>query len=305
MLCAAPHHVGTMTVAHKKWIVGLDLRPKSQGAMRWAAWMATSCAAGDERLVGVHILEEHHLRAALRYHSLNELVDSATEASSELLRELGIRDAFSEVHVLQGDSAEEALPVAAAYHQCDGMILGRQALREGRYVNRLGRVARRVLRALPRPVIVVPPDFEEPPSDAPIVAACNLDDDSNSAVMFAADMSRRLQRRLVLVHAVPLPDDYGARILSATALEALRKEHQEEGEAQLQAWAKARGIEATTVVVQGGVVHSLVEAAKAHRAALLVTGSRKLTAFERVFLTSTGTQTAALAECAVAVVPPE
>jgi len=273
--------------------------------MRWAAWMSGASTAGGEGLVGIHVLEEEHLRAALRYHHLDELVASAERSAKDSLRELGVSERFAEVHVLQGESAEQALPVAAAYHACEGIILGRQASREGMALSRLGRVARRVLRRLPRPVIIVPPDVV-PPADpgAPIVAACSLDDDCAAAVEFAIEMAERLARPLVLVHVVPHPDDYGARVLPAESLARLAREHQEEGEQRLAEWSSRRGIAASLVVVQGETVRQLIEVARQRGAAMIVAGSRRLNTFERVFLTSSASQTAAAAPCAVAVVPP-
>lgn len=294
-----------MTVAPKKWIVGLDLRPRSQGAMRWAAWLSRGSATKSEHIIGIHVLEEDHMRVALRYHQLPEMVESAGELIEETMSSLGIRDAFREVHVQQGGSAEETLGVAAAYHHADVLVLGRQALRESHRIHRLGRVARRILRSLPVPTVIVPPDLE-PPEDptAPIMVGCNLDDDSLGGLRFAADMATRLGRPLIVVHAIAMPEDYGARILSDTVLEDLRRDNQREGEAELARWVAARGIEATCVVHLGDTVHGLVGLAEKHHAALLVTGSRRLSTLERVFLTSTGSETAASAACAVAVVPP-
>lgn len=290
----------------KKWIVGLDFRPSSQGALRWALWLDRHSVADGERLVGIHVLEESSLQAALQHHHLDEVLTSANQAAARVIEETGGKDRMSEVHVLQGGAAESSLSTACTYHGADGVILGRQALREGRYLNRLGRVARRVLRWLTSPVIIVPPDLQ-PSEDpqAPVLAACNLDDDSVNAVTFAADMAKRLNRPLVLVHTVPLPDDYGARILSPQALAQLKDEHQQTGETALSRWAEEHGFtDAKYEVRQGGVVESLVKAAEDSHAALLVTGSRHLSNFERWFLTSVGTEVASLAPCAVAVVPP-
>lgn len=293
-----------MSVAPKKWIVGLDLRERSQGAMHWAAWVSRTSVAPGEQLIGLHAVEDSNLRVALRYHSLDAVLDGARHACEQVLETTGMRHAFTEIHVQQGDSADDALSVAAAFHGADVLVIGRQALREGRYLQRLGRVARRLLRRLPVPTVVVPPDLEPPTRpDAPIVVACDLDDDSAAAVVFAADMAQRLGKPLQLVHALPWPDDYGARILPVDDA-THRQEHVREAEAALSAWARDRGVSGACEVVLGDTIETLLQVAAEREAALLVTGSRRLSTLERVFLTSTGTEIAARASCAVAVVPP-
>lgn len=291
-----------------KWIVGLDLRPHSQGAIKFAAWLSrTSTAEGGEHLVGVHVLEEAHLQAALRYHHLDELVSGAREAADMVVSRAGAEDQLDEIHVVQGGTAERSLEAARIYHHAHGMIIGRYAKREGRSLLRLGRVARRVLRHLATPAVVVPPDYDpETRAAGPVVASVNLAEDVDAAVEFAASMAERLGRDLVLVHVVPLPHDYGAHYIPKESLEKISREHQEEGERALADWASVRGYhDAERLVVQGGVTETLLDTAETKGACLLVSGSRCLSTLERLLLTSIGTELAATAPCPVAIVPPK
>lgn len=297
----------SMSGRGKKWIVGLDLRPLSQGAIRFAAWMASrSQLEGAEQLIGIHVIEEDHLRAALRYHHYDEVMKAAQEAAEQTVTRLGLENAFSDVHVVQGVNAEKSLEAARTYHHAHGIIMGRYAHKEGVYVRRLGRVARRVLRQLSSPVIVVPPDWESPEGEAgPVLAACNLQRECGPALRFAIDMGERLDRQVTAVHVVPLPEDYGAHYLPEGSLERLRVEHQQEGEQGLSAFLKDENITGVrSLVVQGGTVEHLCEQASIDNASLLVTGSRRLSMFDRVLLTSIGSELAANAACPVAVVPP-
>jgi nucleotide-binding universal stress UspA family protein len=290
-----------------KWIVGLDLRKQSQGAIKFAAWLSrTSSAAGGEHIVGIHVLEEAHLRAALRYHHLKELIDGAREAAEGVVERVGADDQVEEIHIVQGGTAERSLDAARIYHHADAMIIGRYATREGRSLLRLGRVARRVVRRLSMPVIVVPPDHEpEQGEGGPVVASVSLTDESEPAVELAASMAERLGRPLVLVHVVSRPEDYGAHYIPEASLAKMAVEHQEEGEQALADWASAHGHrDAERVVVQGSVVEQLVELATSRGACLIVTGSRLLSTFERMLLTSVGSELAATAPCPVAIVPP-
>jgi nucleotide-binding universal stress UspA family protein len=170
----------------------------------------------------------------------------------------------------------------------------------------LGRVARRILRDLPAPVVVVPPDWEPPaPDPGPVVVASNLQVDSVHAVKFAAESAERLALPLVLIHVVPLPHDYGAHYLPTAALEQLRRDHEIEGGQRLAQFARDLGLsEARQIVCHGGVVDNLVRVAHDTCASLVVTGSRRLSAFERLLLTSIGSELCTVAPCAVAVVPP-
>lgn len=296
-----------MSESGMKWIVGLDLRRQSQGAIKFSAWLSrTSTAEGGEHIIGIHVLEEAHLRAALRYHQLEELVEGAREAAEQVVSRVGADDRMAEIHIVQGGTAERSLEAARIYHHADGLIIGRYAKREGRSLLRLGRVARRIVRRLAMPVIVVPPDHDaDQGHDGPVIASVNLTEDADHVVAFAASMAARLQRPLVLVHVVARPEDYGAHYIPASSLEKMSREHQEEGERALADWAAVRGYrDAERVVLQGGVIDQLVEIADQRNACLLVAGSRLLSTLERLLLTSVGSELAATAPCPVAIAPP-
>ncbi len=285
-----------------KWIVGLDLRPQSQGAIRFARWLAES--SDKDALVGVHVLEEAHLQPALRYHHLDELMGTAREVAAKVVDECAATKVLGGLEIVQGVHAERSLEAAREYHYCDGIIVGRQAPREGHRLLRLGRVARRLLRSLDSPVIVVPPDYD-PPSPGPVVATTNLREDAEEGIRFAASMAERLKRPLLVLHIVPYADDYGAHYIPEESRKKIAAQKQEEGESSLAAWLAKIGVDAAEeVVVQGGVVERSIEAATQRQASLLVSGSRLLSALERLLLTSIGSELAATAPCPVAVVPP-
>jgi nucleotide-binding universal stress UspA family protein len=286
-----------------KWIVGLDLQPTSQGAVEFAAWLAAS--AEGTQLVGVHVLEEAYLRAVLKYHHLAEVEQGAREAAMRELDAADARDRFVDVELLQGGSAEKQLELAADRHHARGIIIGRQARVQGRHLLRLGRVARRLLRMVKRPTIVVPPDYDPHTGDGPVVATSNLRGDCAEAVRFASDIAQRLGRELVVVHVVPLPEDYAAHYLPESSLEKLRRENVTEGSQAVERWAEEHGFGSTECVLeQGGVVERVVHVVRERGASMLCTGSRHLSEFERVLLTSIGSELAASSPCPVAVVPP-
>lgn len=288
----------------RKWIVGLDLHPSGAGAVRFARWLAETSSAVDS-LVGIHVLEESYLRAALKYHPLEEIVDGATALARRELESAGATDHVGSLNVLQGSTPEESLEAAHTYHATQGLILGRQAKKEGRDIFRLGRVARRLLRSLPGPTFVVPPDYDPAAADGPIVAAVSLREDCQASVRFAVDLAEKTGRTLVLLHVVPTPDDYAAHYLPAGSLAKMRDDNLKEAQAELAQWAADNGAEGAEQVVRlGGIVSETVTYATELRACILVAGSRRLSTFERFLLTSIASELGAMATCPVAVVPP-
>jgi nucleotide-binding universal stress UspA family protein len=287
-----------------KWIVGLDLHPSGAGAVRFARWLAETSSAADS-LVGIHVLEESYLRAALKYHHLDEIVDGATALARREIEAAGATKHLGSLNVLQGSTPEESLEAAHTYHATQGLILGRQAKKDGRDIFRLGRVARRLLRSLPGPTFVVPPDYEPEGADGPIVAAVSLREDCQASVRFAVDLAEKTGRTLVLLHVVPTPDDYAAHYLPEGSLAKMREDNEAEAKAELAQWAAANGAaEAEQVVRLGGVVSETVTYTTEQRACILVAGSRRLSTFERFLLTSIASELGAMATCPVAVVPP-
>ena len=288
----------------RKWIVGLDLHPSGAGAVRFARWLAETSSAVDS-LVGIHVLEESYLRAALKYHHLDEIVDGATALARRELESAGATEHVGSLNVLQGSTPEESLEAAHTYHATQGLILGRQAKKEGRDIFRLGRVARRLLRSLPGPTFVVPPDYDPAGADGPIVAAISLREDCQSSVRFAVDLAEKTGRKLVLLHVVPTPDDYAAHYLPEGSLAKMRDDNQTEAQAELAQWAADNGAQSAEQVVRlGGIVSETVTYATEQRACILVAGSRRLSTFERFLLTSIASELGAMATCPVAVVPP-
>lgn len=286
-----------------KWIVGLDLGARSVGAIRFAKWLAEN---GGDQLVAVHVIEEQHLQSALRYHHLNEVEQSAVDGAKAAITAAGADASFGLIDVLEGRTAPESLAAAAAYRRANGIVIGRNAAREGASLVRLGRVARKVLRALPASVAVVPPDFDPNTSGrGPVLLACSLDEDATAATSFARDFAARFGRPLELVHVAASPDDHAAQYVPQATLDKLRADTTTSSETQLAAWAKSNGLEAATRVVKlGSKVEQIAAHARVRDAAVIVTGSRRLSGFERLLLASTGSDLAAHASCPVIVVPP-
>jgi len=289
-----------------RWIVGLDLRPLSHGALCFARWLAVHTRAADgDHFVGVHVLEEEHLRVVLRYHHLDEVVESARAAAARALESAGASAQVREVQVLHGLTADEALENACASLAADAILVGRMGRREGHHLLRLGRVARHLIHRATSPVVVVPPDMELKDVGAgPIVALTRADDESIAPCRFAARMAERLGRGLALLHVVPAPEEYGAHHLPAETVERMRRDLLDQGQEALATWAAAQGLRhAASAVRQGPVVEMAGAFAAEQASPLLVSGSHHHGVLERFLATGVGIELAASATRPVAVVP--
>jgi nucleotide-binding universal stress UspA family protein len=290
----------TSTRAHHermRWIVGLDLRPGSEGPVRFARWLLDARRPGASRTVYVHVLEEEHLRYALRQHHLDEVTGAAREAAERLLASAG---ATGEIRIVQGLEADEALEEARASAGADGVVVGRAAGRQGAAIVRLGRVARRMLRRLASPVAVVPPDFRgEEVGAGPVVALSSLEDDALGACRLAATLAAELGRPLAVCH-VARAEALPYLPAAAIDLEARRAA----GEADLAKWLRTNGLGADLAVgLVGSPVDRALDWARGANAAFLVAGSRHLSAAARIVQASTGSALAATAPTPVLVVP--
>ena len=265
-----------------RWIVDVDLRAPSQAAIRFARSLALAGEAPEaSRFIPVHVLDQDHLRSVLRVQHLDEVVDEAREGARRMLAPTTPAGSFEDVEVVQALYEEEGLAATRQAHGADGVILGR---RDGRLV-RLGRAARRLLRAPPCPVVVVPSRLADGALDGPILALTDLRETSASAYRFAARLARQSGRELVAVHVVP-------------------GEGPEPEESGLAAWAKASGLPADRhVVVRGDVVAQALATANAIGASAIVTGSRPRSGIERVLGRSAARAIAARASVPVVVVP--
>jgi nucleotide-binding universal stress UspA family protein len=289
------------------WIIGVDLRPLSHGALQFASWIAMNAVAseGAPCFLPVHVLEEDRLLAVLRYHPLDELVAAAREAAQRTLEQHGRTEWLEHLQIFQALRPEERLEVARADAGADAIIIGRAAGRKERRVVRLGRVARRLLRALHSTVVVVPPDLQAHEiGGGPIVALTSTADDAVEAARFATALARHMGRKLALVHIVTDPADEGSPFMPRTALERARMDQVRNGERELAAWVASTGLRPdSTTVLQGNVIDEALAFADGRRSPLLVVGARRREGIDRALVPSIGRELAATAGVPVAVVP--
>lgn len=285
-----------------RWMVGVDLRDLSKGAVTWAKWIAGRAPA--ERFVGVHVAEYiptsfvGGVDPLMQQEALREMADQAIGP---------LRDdpAFVEIGALSASAAEDGLEKAVEDKQCDAFILGRRKPAHKDTVVRLGRVARRMLRSLPRPVAIVPPDLDTASiSDGPVLLATDLGPSSKGAVRMARRLAEDLDLDLLVTHVARVAEELSI-LLPATKWDAHLAATETDATKRFDAWLAEHGLgDARHSVVTGTPSAKLLEVAKIAGASMIVVGSRGLEALDRLFVSSVGSELAASAVMPVIVVPP-
>jgi nucleotide-binding universal stress UspA family protein len=287
-----------------KWLVGLDLRPEGRGALGFVRWLRDR-GPGDDSFIGVHVLEEAPLLSALQKDQLVEVELAVRAKAGEELAQAGLTDVIEPPNVLEGIDADTALGEQSEAHGVDVLLLGRRATSQDARWNRLGRVARRLIRNLPVPMVVVPPDVRaDAIGPGPILLASDLGPDSAGAARFAANMGQRLGRQVAVMHILPTFET-GASYVPAATVEQLYHQLGMEREKSLEAWKKQHGLQdSPSIVASGDVIGRVVAISREEKAPLVVCGSRRMSTVERIFNASVGSALAAYCTCPVAIVPP-
>lgn len=307
MIPGMPSPEPTAPSTAPKWLVALDLRPSSHGAVRFASWVSGAGTPRDLSLVGVHVIEREQLAPIFRLQSPDEVGRRAEQALTRELDEAAMHEFFATKKIALGARAHEVLEHEAAREHAEVIVIGRQMASDAIARIRLGTNARRLLRALPVTVIVVPPDYAKIPFGAgPILVATDCGDDAVAACRFAAKMGARMGRKVVAVHVIPPIDPVLRAYLAEGPWVELGEQEHAKGVARLHAWLEQHGLTGfETKVVQGATIDELGKLAVESLAPLVVTGARRLPTVARAFVGSTAATLAAEMPVPVAVVPPE
>ena len=277
-------------------LVAIDPTHKTRGALAFATWLRE--AAPNRLLEGLHLIPTRR-GGDVAHQAYVERASAAIHAS---LAALGVSRVLDRVDFLEADDISDGLHRSAVGSRA--VVLGRRARTGERALIHLGPVARQLLRSLPAPVIVVPPDLTRPTAGrGPVIVATDLRAHSEAAARFAVEFARDHGCELIVAHvgepiANPFNDD-DAEVRARCEEQLLAVD------GELTLWADAHGLAAhRRLAICGAPVEALLELAEEQLPSLLVLGSRQLTLLERVFTNSTASTLAAYASCPVAVVPP-
>lgn len=281
----------------RPWLLGLELSPRSSGALQFTRWLRGTLNA---RVLGVYVNELWLSNLLLDGGASFTL--AVRNETVQWLAELGPGEPGSpvdEVKVIDEVDAENGLATAA--RGAPGLVVGRRVTGDNTVV-RLGRVTRRLLRGLPAPVIVVPPELAIDAFAGPVVLASDFSDASAAAARFAAAFAQRLGRSLVCVHVGELRQDMPFAEHDPRWND-MRRGWKTTTERAASDWARAHCPGTELVVEFGDPAARLVAVAARLGACLLVVGSGRPGMLERIFVGSTASTVAATASSAVAVVP--
>lgn len=318
--------VATLTpMVRMRWLVGFDPTPSSVGVVRFAAWLHAR-TGGGHALHGIHV----DPRAAAGLDGSpgdGPDLDASQRWARAFLEEQRVASAFAHVETVHG-APDKVLQALARERDYDGLLLGRAAPIEGSSIVSLGRVPRRLLRALELPTAVVPPDAYGPldPIDAgagptgaatelapgPILVGVAPTPESLEAAAFAVTLGEALALPVVLAHAVPPSRPVAtAGVLSLEPRDPTMRssdivppEDTSAAAAAIEAWAARHGFDGLPLELRvGHAPVALVELARERNATLVVCGSRRLSLIDRLFSSSVGSELAAHADRPVVVVP--
>lgn len=289
----------------KTWIVGVDLRHRSDGAVRFGGWLHEQ-TRGAVELVGIHAVPPSVLDELDRFEGrvrVRERLRTEAELATE---RAGARGAFTAVELVEAEAPGEALASERAGRAAAGLIVGRKAASDGRDLVRLGSVARRLLQRLVAPTFVVAPDLApERLGAGPIVVAVTPAEASLGAVKTGVAMAGALGRPLLFVRVVSVPEEYTQIYWSVDALTEFRDQTVTAARDHTAEWLKEQGRSEPLEVRYGDVVPEILAVAAEQAAPFVVCGSRMLSRAERLIALSTSSELAARSPVPVLVVPPD
>lgn len=289
-----------------KWIVATNLRADSQGAFEFAHWLHTTAAKPDDHaLVAMAVIRDAGDFASVTI-GRGLQMRRVEDATRSFVAETPAANAIDDIDVDIAPEVSAALCERAAQRGAT-LVLGRAAPRENTRLVRLGSVARRCLRRLTRPTVIVPPDWTvDHARQGPILVAVDDTDASLAALRFAEALAAAVGRPMVAVTALQGLGGLGTTFLAPAEFADLQDRRRREQADQVAVFLADRGYPQLSLRAEAGAtVQAVLDVAEDVDAAAIVCGSRRLTLAERLFSASVGTELASFSTLPVAIVPPD
>jgi len=286
-----------------KWLAATNLCPESRGVLELVAWLHGQ--DGESESTAVSVATDRDLFGVTDA-TRTQIHERLGVALAESIKASPAQGLFGGQAVLTETSVARAL-ANEALRRHSVLIVGRRAERESRRLVRLGAVVRRVLRQLATPVMVAPADWRaEHAGLGPVLVAIDPTEPSLAAIAFGERLADALGRRAEWVHVLPGVEELGVPYLASTQARERRRQFHEAATRSLHEYLSGRGRSPERVrLVTGPPVEAIVETADEVDAAVIVTGSRRLSAGERLLSASTGSELASVSPRIVAIVPPD
>ena len=252
--------------------LGLDLRPQTTGAIQYALWLCRTAALQPAGHVqSVCVIEPDAMVELMRHSDEDTILGAFRQRGKEILDEVA-RDGHLHAPEVFGGDAVELLEDRARAHGSTALLISRRAASHKQVAfPRLGAVARRLLRRLKQPIIVAPPELlPSQIGDGPVLVAVDFEDSSRRAIEWARPIADTLQRKLVLVHLVDMPDQLGyAGFIQSERWELLATEILDRGRERMDQFVRAHQLGSVeTQVARGPVLPGLIDLASSTHACL-------------------------------------
>lgn len=238
---------------------------------------------------------------------LRETDEAAAKTQLDALAGEGI----TRRRVLRAIAAELGIVDAIKESRADLVVMGTHG-RTGLAHVRLGSVAERVVELSPVPVLTIRrPDPSAPasPKGVPmlrirsILCPVDFSEHSRAALEYAADITRRFDARLTLLHVIEpvlYPVAYGLPPVTSVDYESVARESATKSLEQLA--ASLSGLSPTTKIDTGAASQRICELAKSENHDLIVLATHGYTGLKHLFMGSTAERVVRHAHCAVMVV---
>ncbi len=281
------------------WIVHVDLNTESIAPAIYARWAAHSAS-----IALVHVVDGM-LASVASVQEQEQIQAGARAALAKVAERAGLEPDRVDLHVGLGGRAEDVLSELAEKRGAQGIITARQSAFGDDEIVHLGGTTRRLLRRLPVPVVVVPPELvAEGIGEGPVLLAGDGHHDARKAKTFATNVGTAVGRETEMVHVFPKPFKPGASGLPAAAWAGMYERYRAQQHAKLERWMSAFSMgEMKVHEVDGDPIATLTAIGRQLKTPLLVTASRELDTASRIFNSSVGSQLASLAPFPVAVAP--
>jgi nucleotide-binding universal stress UspA family protein len=280
-----------VSVVIRKILAATDFSPASEGALRWADFLASRLGA---ELVLFHAFSLDPALLAgptgVAVDLASRLLDEVRRAAEESMRELQTRFPRARA-VIEQAPAREGIVRAAHAQQADLVCVGTHG-RTGLPRLLQGSVAQHVVVHSPVPVLTVRQD-DRPARLRCILAPTDFSPPADAALPWADFLARAFDARLVLLHVVEVTYETILDLPRAARAEpvgeALARELQERARRELESRAQSLGpceLVLRTGLGAGLSRQTIVEVAQEVDADLVVIGTHGRTGVERILFGS-------------------
>src|SRR5689334_14253889 len=105
-----------------RWVVGIDLRARSHGAINFAAWLREHDRNGSMVIDGLHVIDSALFELPTAPPHV-ELLDDARKATFAALQARDADATFSSVDVIEADNVVDTLAAAGRLATTTGIII--------------------------------------------------------------------------------------------------------------------------------------------------------------------------------------